>query len=198
MIWYLLGGIAALLALLLAPVTVDAFYRDGQITATARYLVLRRQLYPAPEQKPRRKKEKKPPAQPEKPEPEPEKGSFFTLVQTLNDTLPAIAAGAGYIVRRITMRRCRVRMTVARGDAAETAIACGRANAALYTAYALLANTIKVKEFDAQVAPDYDAEKSSANAFVRLRMRPATAFGGGLQFLRRGGSALLRTTKKDR
>ncbi len=64
-----------------------------------------------------------------------------------------------------------LRLTVATGDAARTAIDYGAACAAAYPALGMLAGLIKVRKHDVEIMPDFDGEKTSGELDFILRVR---------------------------
>ena len=193
MVWKVLLGLALLLALLLVyPLRLELRYHEEGFSARLRVLFLFVRLFPRPPKKaaPAAAEKTAAPA----PEAPPRRHSLEAVLDTLrliNDLLPQAGMGLGYILRHTTLSRCRIRVTAAREDAADTALRCGQVNAAFYSAYALAANVIRVKEFRLQVTPDYLGGPESADVQAQLRLRPSSILWGGMIFVFRAGRTLL-------
>ncbi len=192
-----LGLLGLLLVLLFAPVEVEAVWRRQVLGVRVRLLgifcipILPRK---AKEDKPsrpagkRRKKKAAPPAQKEK------KGPPRTPLDTLqlvNDLLPHLAESAGYLMKRITLSRCRIALVLSGEEAADVGIACGRAYALGYSLQAGLRGLIRVREFVFNVLPDYISGQDAADVEAALRVRPSSLLAGGILFLWRAGGTLL-------
>lgn len=171
-LWIILGVLALILVLLLLPAGIAVSYRNGTLTAEGRWLFLHFTLWPLPE-KDKAEKEQKPEGKSEaapKKKKTGEKRPFMDWLQLINDLLPLLGEALQKTLGAITLKRCRITMTVACEDAAQTAIRYGRANALLYTAYAFLGQNIKVKEFRADIRQDYQSgpEGETADADLSL------------------------------
>lgn len=202
--YILLGVLALLLLLLFAPVKAEAVWRQEVLSLRLRLLWLFSiPILPAKEdgekkakKKPKKKKEKKPrkkpPASPKSPA-----EKLLDLLQTINDLLPALTAGAGYILRRVTLSRCRIALVISREEADETGIACGRAYAAAYSLQSGLRGVIRVKEFFFNVLPDFISGQDAADAEVTLEVRPSTLLAGGILLLVKGIGAIVVRKKTE-
>jgi len=198
--WWILAGLAALVCLVLfAPVRLAVSCHQEELKVWVRVLwVFSIPLLPAPEKdrkekKPKAKKEKSPKADKEPP-PGRKKGPVGTLLEVMGlvlDLLPHLGAAGGYILRRLTLRRCQVALVIGQGDAGDTAIAVGRAYAAAHNCYAPLASLIRVREFRFRAWPDYSGEKvQRLAADAEVSLRPSTLLAGGMLFLIRGAKVL--------
>ena len=198
MVWKVLLGLAAVLALLLlCPLRLELLWREGDVRVTLRYLFLSLRLFPRPPRKAPAPPAPEKSSAGEKKSTRPRKGRVEAVldgVGLVNDLLPQAGRGLGYILRRTTLSRCRIFLTVAREDAADTALRYGQVNAALYSAYALIASLLRVREFRLTVIPDYlhGPQAEDAGAEVTLRVRPSTLIAGALIFLFRAAGQLSR------
>lgn len=187
LLWTLGALAAALFLALVCPLWIYLDYKEGDLRVQLRLLgLIKLTLHPQPErpEKPprrrRAKKEAPPPKEPKTPK-EPVR-HLMDLAGTLMDLLPHLGRSIGYTIRRVTLRRCRIQMTVGKEDAADTAIAVGRIYAVGYNLYALLCSQIKVKEFRFLVNPDYVNPGQKAQAQVAVSFRPSTLVVSGLLF----------------
>ena len=138
--------LAALFLLLLCPVRLQLHWKE-ELSATARWLFLRFPLLPR--SKPKKEQPEKPSA-PQKQAQPAEKAAQPGPVDTLTqyaDLLPEVLGRLKgfvvFILRHTRVKKLRLDMLVAKEDAAETAIAFGRANQAVYTALGLLQNLLR-------------------------------------------------------
>ena len=135
-LWIVLGLLALILVLLLIPAGLSLGYHGGDFTAEGKWLFLRFTLYPLPEKAEAEKTEKqekqtgeKKPPKEKSAEPHP----FMDWLCLINDLLPTLHTALRKTLGAITLKRCRITMTVAAEEADQTAIRYGRANALLYT-----------------------------------------------------------------
>lgn len=197
MVWKVLLGLALLLAFLLfVPLRVQVLFRQGEVTARLRVLFLNVPLFPTPSGKEKAGRPKPAQGRPETEKKEKSKRNtlefILDILRLVNDLLPHAGRGLGHILRRVTLSRCRVSVTVAQEDAADTALRYGQVNAAFYSVYALLCSTIRVREFRLSVTPDYLGGEEKADADLELRVRPSAVLCGGLIFVFRAGATLLK------
>ncbi len=186
--------------LLLIPAGLSLGYHGGDFTAEGKWLFLRFTLYPLPEKAEAEKTEKqekqtgeKKPPKEKSAEPHP----FMDWLCLINDLLPTLHTALRKMLGAITLKRCRITMTVAAEEADQTAIRYGRANALLYTVYAFLSRHIRVKEFKAEVFQDYlsGPDGETADADLLLLVCPMILLGAGFRLLWQGGRAYLRFAK---
>lgn len=209
--YILLGILAFLLLLLFAPVKVGVVFRENILSLRLRLLWLFPiRILPAKEKKPGKEKPAKKPKKPKKPkEKKREKKHLLSgksppknpveqvldILGLINDLLPGLTGSAGYILRRLTLSRCRIALIVSGEEADEVGISCGRAYAAAYAAQSVLRGAIRVKEFVFNVLPDFISGQSVADAEVTVQLRPSTLLAGGLLLLWRTLGALLARKK---
>lgn len=190
--YMILGLLAFLLFLLLAPVKADLLWRKETLSLRLWLLwVLPIRLLPGKPEEERKKKPQK--AGKKKPPPEKKKAKkpapggpveqALDILRMVNDLLPQVGRFLGRMLRGITLSRCRVLLVVSGEEAAEVGIAAGRAYALAYGAYGVLRQFIRVKEFTFNVLPDYLSGKGAADAEVTLQARPITLLAGGMVLL---------------
>lgn len=201
--WIVLAIVAVVCLLIFAPVSLFLSYREEGSAAWLKVLwFLKIPLSPLPERekKPKKAKKKKAAPPPEE-EPKSKKGPvqvFLDQLQLVNDLLPHVGAAGGYILRRLTLKRCAVSLVIGEEEAADTAIAVGRAYAVAYNLYAPLCSFIRVKEFKFHVTPQYWEPTQQVAADLQLCIRPSALLAGGMLFLVRAADRLLdRTPKKS-
>lgn len=208
--YILLGILAFFLLLLFAPVKVEAVYRAEVLSLRLRLLWLFSiPILPAKEKKkkPRKKKAPKKPKKAKEKKPEekhiqsgkaPPKNpveQVLDILALVNDLLPHLTGSMGYILKRLTLSRCRVALIISGEEADEVGIACGRAYAAAYAAQSVLRGAVRVKEFVFNVLPDFISGKNVADAEVTLALRPSTLLAGGVLLLWRTVKTLLARRK---
>lgn len=200
-LWIILGLLALLLVLLLIPAGLSLSYHSGEFTAEGKWLFLRFTLWPLPEKEEAEKtedaKKKKGTGQKPQKEKPSEKRPFMDWLQLINDLLPVLHKALQKSLGAITLKKCRIAMTVAAEDAAQTAIRYGRAHALLYTVYAFLCRHIHVREFKAEVSQDYlsGPEGETADADLLILVCPMVLAGAGFRLLWQGGHIYLRFAK---
>ena len=113
------------------------------------------------------------------------------VLQLVNDLLPHLTASAGYILRRVTLSRCRVALVVSGEEADQVGIACGRAYAVGYAVQSGLRGVLQVKEFIFNVLPDFVTGQEAADAEITLEARPSTLLAGGVLLLWRAAKTML-------
>lgn len=182
--------LAALLLLLAIPVRCVVLWRSGSLPqVTVWWLFFRYRVNPGKAKK-----------KPEKPENEVEKKpkklrapkgpeEFAGQLAVIVDLLAAAKGALGFLLRRFKLYRVRLDMIVARGDAARTAIAYGRVNAAVYGAYAAAQNFLNIGKPEISIRPNFTADRGDALLEVGGRLSPLGAVGalfcGGGIFLGR-------------
>ncbi len=88
------------------------------------------------------------------------------IVRVLNGFFRDIFTKA-FVIEKLFLQ-----MYVAKGDAAETAIAYGKTCAAAYPALGYICETMRVRRYDADISVDYLAKKSTAMINFTLSVRP--------------------------
>ena len=102
------------------------------------------------------------------------------LEKMLCDLGSSLSGFFGKIYKTFTIDELYIKMVTAGGDAADTAIKHGKLCAWLYPVLGKLVSTCKVKKYDFDITPDFLAPKSTAEAFVRLHLRPIKITNGAV------------------
>lgn len=207
--WIALAVLALLCLVLFAPVKAEFLWRREELQLTLRLLwFIPIRILPPGEKKPKKprgKRPKKPKKQKPKPEPSspprPKKGpveEVLDLLRTINDLLPHVGRSGGYILRRITVSRCRIALVVSGEEADEVGIACGRVYAVGYAAASGIRGFVRMKEFILNVLPDFISGQNAADAEVTVEVRPSTLLTGGMILLWNGAKVLLSGKRKGK
>lgn len=183
--WFLLALLAALMLALVLPVRIRMEYREGALSVRIQVFGLSFRVYPFPKrlqkQRPKKKKPKKEAAQ------SPKKKKKKAPAPGVGD-IRKILGAAGTFVRRmyrmIHITDVILILPVHREDAAETALACGRAEAWLGGAAALLQNYFDLRIVQVRVLPDFTNE-ITAGVYLccAVGARPIAFVAAGLHAL---------------
>ena len=173
---------AALFLLLLCPVRLQLHWRE-ELSATVRWLFLRFPLLPRPEEKNKQPQKASTPAKQAQPAAKStQPGPVDTLTQyadLLPDVLGKLKGFVVYILRHTRVKQLRLDMLVAKEDAAETAIAFGRANQAVYTALGLLQNLLRFGcKPEINIGFDYLGKEEAAEVWLTASLAPLFALLG--------------------
>ncbi len=178
--------LAALFLLLLCPVRLQLHWKED-LSVTARWLFLKFPLLPRskpkkeqPEKAPAPKKQAQPAAKSAQPSP------VDTLTQyadLLPDVLCKLKDFVVFILCHTSVKQLRLDMLVAKEDAAETAIAFGRANQAVYTALGLLQNLLRFGcKPEINIGFDYLGKEEVAEVWLTASLAPLFALLGAIGF----------------
>lgn len=178
---------AALFLLLLCPVRLCLHWKN-ELSVTAKWLFLKFRLMPRPE--PKKDKPEKAPKAPQEASPAGRKDDQPSPADTLTQyagLLPDLLGGlknfAVYILRHTRVNKLRLDMLVAKDDAAETAIAFGRANQAVYTALGLLQNLLPFGcKPQINIGFDYLGKEEEAEVWLTVSLAPLFALLGAIGF----------------
>ncbi|MBR5559525.1 MAG: DUF2953 domain-containing protein [Oscillospiraceae bacterium] len=179
--------LAALFLLLLCPIRLSLHWKND-LTLTAGWLFLKFKLLPKAE------KTKKKAAVPEQAAAAPNKAEKAaqakpsdTLTQyadLLPDLLGSVKNCVLFVLRHTKVKRLDLNMLVSREDAAETAIAYGRANQAVYTALGLLQSLLKFGcRPKINIGFDYLGREEEAEAWAAVSTAPLFVLLGGIGLL---------------
>lgn len=201
---YIILGILVFFALLLCcPITVKAHYGE-EFTAVLSYLVFRVRI-PAPE-KPEKKKKKKKSKQPEKAKPEAsgifgkyrdmlKKKGLSGLLELLSDVARELGK-AGKKFSHTMIRKLSVQISVAGGDAADTAVLYGKTCAVVYPAVAALLHAFRYRTYRVEVQPDFTGEKTRIDVQAELRLRAVHVVSAALGLVF-GGLKIFKKLRQD-
>lgn len=178
--------VGAIILLLLCPVRFDLRWKQ-ELSATVGWLFLRLRLLPAPRKTKPKKEEKTPsphtaPASQKAGAPAPKPGELVTqYADLLGPLLAGLKRCVVYILRHVRVDRLRLELVIARGDAAETAIAYGRANQAVCTALGLLQNLLKFRgNPQLHIGFDYLSGEEWAEGECRISIAPLFVLLGAI------------------
>lgn len=174
--WIILGILALVLAaVVLTPVRVRVTYDGAEITARVRYGPLKLQLYPRPakekkkeEAKPKKEKKKKPEKE-KKPKAKINREQIFYSLEKLP---PVLGKALKRVGRRVILTPVQVYLLIAGTDPADTAQLYGRLAAALSNGLPVLQRTVRIREQDIRLYPDFAAERMQCAADVGVCIRP--------------------------
>ncbi len=157
--WTLLALLALLALVLVLPVRAELEYREGALSVRARIFGLPLRIYPFPERLKKRRPKQKQPQKEAAPRPKKKKKRAPRLE---TEEIQAFLGAAGTFMRRmyrmIHITDVILILPVHREDAAQTALACGRAEAWLAGMTALLQNYFDLHIVQLRVLPDFTNE----------------------------------------
>lgn len=170
---YIIGGLLALIALLLSsPISVHFFCRETP-ELVLRIWGLPVRMLPRPsveeavvstsekaEQKTEKQKKDKPSFLLKLQESLKEDG-IGTILQLLGELAGVLKRTIGRLLRAITVKEFRLQMRISGDDAASTAINYGRVCAAFYPLFGAVCAGMRVRHHDVDLRPDF-AEEGSA------------------------------------
>ena len=189
-LYILLAIIVLIAAVLSIKVSLIADYSKS-FCLKVKYLFLEIPVYPTDgkkEKKPKKaQKAEKEPAAEEKQKKE--KGGNNPLktfmnnegvsgvIGLINDTARIIGGFFGSIFRHVVFDELFLTIVVGGRDAADTAIKYGRVSASVFPPLGYICSHAKVKEYDADVSPDFLAEVSEAEFHFKISFRPIFLVG---------------------
>ena len=193
----LLGLLLLFLLLLFVPLSVSLRMADQDIRVVLRiFRIIPIPLYrsDAPEKPKKPKKPKKAKKKKEKSSPSDDgqkpADRIISGMEQLQAILAGVKAALSHLLRRVRLR-ADLSLLIGKGDAAETALAVGRAYAVGHSLHALLENIFSVRHFSLSVTPDFLEERQSARVDASVSFRLSTLLVAAALFLIRGGMAAL-------
>ena len=163
----IIGSILLFIALFLTlPFHIEIRQEDS-LLVTVRLLGVKLYRFdpnaPEKEKKPKKKgkKKKKPGDEKKPPDKKREKDKTKETLSLVFDLLGDAMRALGRLVKRLKIVRLRIRLTVAEGDAAETAVSYGKMCAYVYGGFATASNLIKIKNPDIKINADFTKEDYS-------------------------------------
>ena len=164
-----------LLTLLLIPVYILVRYDDGEFQLLLKYSKLTVPIYPTDKGEDVKKAaEAEPPAtEPtEKPGKEKSKVNREQILYSI-DTLPRLLLKAlRRTGKRLRIMPLKFHLLVATGDPADTAVLYGKIEGALAAFLPALHRTVRIREQDIQVIPDFCEDRMDCIVNVGIGMRP--------------------------
>ncbi len=197
-LWVIIAVLLLVVLLLSIPVGADIEYTDKA------YIRLRYGFISVPldrimklaGRKPKKPKKKKKKKEPQKPKQKKKENTALTAIKKLlnekglSGILSIISRGAQvagdtskYFIRHVKLRGMRVNITVATGDAADTAIKYGYVCAAVYPALSIVLNTVKYDAYSVNITTDFDKDKCDIDCGARVTLVPWFAVFSGVKAL---------------
>ncbi|WMJ83076.1 hypothetical protein ACS3UN_00330 [Oscillospiraceae bacterium LTW-04] len=197
------GCILLLIVLFLMVPVIVHIDSAPEITITVKYFWFKKGILPKGEKTAGKKKASARPKTKKKKK-EREKRALSYTLQELLDLLQTLQRRTSPAVRRLLRRtslaKFRLCMIVVGEDAAETAIKFGKVNAQVFTAVALVKETIRLKADQIEILPGFGASQSEISYSGVVRLAPLALLVAGVQIAFWGlVSALplfLRSSKK--
>ena len=176
--WWIqvVAAVAAILALILfSPVKIRVFTLNG-VNVTVRYLIFKRELYPAP---PKKEKKKKPKEQKKKEKPKKEQtADFSNVLSQLKELTEILKKLLVKLKKRLRITLRKLYITVGSDEAAKTAMIYGAVCVACDELLETMKRFLKfrIKGDDAVgVNADFTSEKISAETDVEFSMSVISA-----------------------
>ncbi len=187
-LYIILGIILFFIAVLSIRFRVYLNY-DKKIESYAQWLFIKIPLYPRPEKKPKKEKKKKDGGKKEETEEEkkeepPKKKKDNILLTFYNNEgldgiisiLSSLITALDKVSRRIThcfvLNLFILDATVARGDAAETAITYGKYSSVIFPLAGDIISRCNVKKYDINISPDFLADKGDCQLEIDMAVIP--------------------------
>jgi len=190
-LYIILGIILFFVAVLSVRFKVHLDY-DKKIESYAQWLFIKIPLYPRPEKKEKKQKkpakekssddEKKDDKKPEDEKPKQKKENPMVTfyknegIDGVIDVLRSLMSALDKVSRRIThcfiVHEFYLNATVARGDAAQTAIAYGKYCSAIFPVAGNIISRCNVQKYDINISPDYLAEKGDCQLVLTMSLIP--------------------------
>lgn len=187
-LYIILGIILFFIAVLSIRFRVYLNY-DKKIKSYAQWLFIKIPLYPRPEKKPKKEKKKKDGGKKEETEEEkkeepPKKKKDNILLTFYNNEgldgiisiLSSLITALDKVSRRIThcfvLNLFILDATVARGDAAETAITYGKYSSVIFPLAGDIISRCNVKKYDINISPDFLADKGDCQLEIDMAVIP--------------------------
>lgn len=189
-LYVILAIILFFVLVLSIKISVIADY-SNEFILKIKYLFLTIPVYPRKgEKKPKKEKAEEPPKEEpaEKPVKEKKTGNnpiknfvnnegVSGVIALVKDAARILGGFFGGIFRHVIFEKLFLTLTIAGNDAADTAIKYGKVCSAVFPSLGLICSKAKVKQYDADVSPDFLATKSSAEFHVKVSFRPIFLIG---------------------
>ncbi len=194
-----IAGIVALICCILSIKLKVWFDYDDKVFMKVQWAFLKFNILPAGEKKPKKEKppkETKPEDEQQKPKEEKTKQKKPNPIKTflqnegigglyniLRETCLALGGFFGKIIRRIKIEELFFELRVAGADAADTALRYGRISAEVFPMLGYICSHMKVGKYDADISPDFLAEKTSGELHAVLSFRPVALTNGAVRLV---------------
>ena len=191
--------ILAFIVILSIPFLIYSEYKESFVLYV-RYLFIKFYIYPPEDKKKKKKKEKKPKEEKpeeekpeeEKPEEPKEKGDNFIKVFYNNQGVPGVIELIGNIARKLKkglhkmgksfyIRKLWLRINVADGNAADTAVKYGKICAGVYPSLGYILDTVNSRNCSVKINPDFLGSKSQAAFDIHLFIIPSKLIGSAIK-----------------
>lgn len=192
--WALLGILALILLVLLAPAAASVRFEHGQLSVKVRVLFIQKTIFPQdenkkvkPKKEKKKKKKKDKPEEEQAKEPKEEKkkktvSDYIALAKRL------LASGKDAlkpVLHNLRIIDTRLVLPVHAEEAADTALKFGRAQTAIGTARALLDGRLDVRFKQLEVIPDFTGQRQDELFFAcKIVLNPVIMVVAGFKFLK--------------
>lgn len=189
-----LAGIILLLCLILSVKIRVLFDYSDKVNLKIKWAFIKLDILPAAEKKKKPKPEKpkkqentepeapkEPKAKTTKPNPVKtflENEGLEGLYNVLYQTCTALGGFFGKILRKIKVEELYLLMTVGTGDAALTAIEYGKISGVIFPMLGYICSHMQVGKYDADISPDFLADKTEGELHAALSFRPIVLTNG--------------------
>lgn len=194
-LYVILGIILFFVIILSVRITVSGEFFES-FTLYVSWLFLKFKIFPM-EKKPKKKKnsESKKKNTNDTPQAQdsshPEKENIFVtfyknqgfngVVELINNAAYSLARMLNSFKKHIVIRELYLWMIISGGnDAAETALEYGRVCQRVFPALSFICSTLPVKKYDAEIEPDFLANKNSAEFAFSISLRPIFFINAGI------------------
>lgn len=173
----------ALFLSLLLPITLSADLA-AEPEVYIRWFFLRFKIEKKPPKKKKKKPSKKKPTEEKKKKEAPKKPQkkhkISYYIGLYGDLFKKLLSKAGDLLGHVVIKELNIDITVASEDAAACAVEYGAVCAVVYPCVSALESAAEVKKRTVCVNTDFDGQKPTASAFVKLSLKPlyvvSTAF----------------------
>lgn len=165
--------LALLVTVLLIPVYVRVTYEHGEINAVLKYARFTIPLASSEKNDGEETKKENKPPKAEKEEKKPSKKPTWEQIQYTLDTLPKVILKAlKRTGRRIWIDPLKVHVLVATADPADTAVLYGKLEGFLAAFLPMLHRTVRIREQDIQLFPDFCEDRMDFLVDAGIGVRP--------------------------
>ena len=186
--WCFLGLLCVLLLLLVLPVTISAEYREKSLTVYVRVLFVRMRLFPQKsrvEKKTTSRPAKDKKAQTAKKEKKKIPRTLYESIEFVRGLTESGWAAVKVYLRHVRIHRVQMVLPVHGIDAADTALQCGRVQAAVGAVRAVLDDRLYIRYKRLEVLPDFSGQLWEQLLLAcKVSFCPGIIFPMGIAFLK--------------
>ena len=187
------GILLALLALLLAPVSVRAAYTAGEFRLSVHYLFLKFPILPKPEEKPEKKgRPKKDKPKKKKAAEEKQKKKTKWTPGLVWELVKSTRKGLNTLRRHLVFYRVEIYAAVGGSDAHKAAVAYGNLNTVVYCGLSVVGTLFPLKDVTVRLLPAFYRESTAWDVRFRVRIIPLFAAGAAIQIAFAAIAAILK------